>query len=198
MRCSSENKAFLVYGSVLFPLIIRLSYKAASPNNQSAFQGLVLPSLALLLTSSSILLLGTGLGVFIPALISSLYVAGSFTSKTRTNSVPLPAATRAVYGANLSTILTCFFFIIQFMQGGEFSSNESKWWHDYTSNDVRALLKLGSGIFADSFPFLVSIPLVALGLNDVQRPKDEKSATKYLKENYLASEVAYGFERTWA
>ncbi|UZJ52744.1 hypothetical protein CBS101457_002064 [Exobasidium rhododendri] len=166
----------------------------------SSLQGLILPALVLLLTSSSILLLGSGLGVFIPPFVGALYVIGGSITKKSTVPVSLPAATRAVYGANLSTILTCIFFIIQYSTGGgvDSSSVGEEWWRSYISKEVVSILKMGSGIFADTFPLLVSIPLVALGLNDVQRPKNEKSAIKYLKENYLAAEVAYGFERTWA
>ena len=187
-----------MYGSVLFPLVLRLSYKAASPNSQRLLQGLILPALAILLASSTILLLGTGLGVFIPPMISLLYVAGASSSKTSTQRIPLPAATRAVYGANLAVILTSLLFMLQFTQGGESSIPEPKWWHDYIHKDLTPVFKLLGGIFGDFFPLVVSIPLLALGLRSVEKPSSEEGAIKYLKDNYLASEVAYGFERAWA
>jgi hypothetical protein len=141
--------------------------------------------------------MGSGLGLFIPPLVSLLYMVGA--SSNKTISFPLPAATRAIYGANLAVLLTAFVFIVQFFQGVDVSTlNEPAWWEEYVQKDLATIFKSISGIFADAFPLLVCIPLVALGLNDMERPSSDEAGNKYLKDNYLASEVAYGFERTWA
>jgi hypothetical protein len=160
--------------------------------------GVLLPALAFLLTSSSTLLLGSGLGVFIPSAIGLLYAASSSISQKATSAVPLPAVTRAVYGANLAIIASSFLFLLQLGSGAGQNDDDMALLEYYVSKDVYQVVDSVSGIFADVFPLLVSVPLVLLGLKGLQRPKNEQDATTYLKENYLASEVAYGFERTWA
>lgn len=179
---------------------MRLSYKAASPNNRSIISNALLPALAFLLTSSYTLLLGAGLGVFIPAAIGLLYLLSATTSTNRaTLLTPLPAVARAVYGTNLAIIASSILFIFQISSGsGEQEDGEKAMLEYYLSKDVVQIVDSISGIFADFFPLFVCIPLVLLGLQGISRPKSEEKATKYLKDNYLASEVAYGFERTWA
>lgn len=189
---------FLIYGSILFPLILRLCYTAASPNKRNMVPSVLLPALAFLLTSSSTLLLGIGLGVFIPPIIGLLYAASSSISQKASSAVPLPAVTRAVYGSNLAIIASSVLFLLQLGSGAGQDDEDMALLEYYVSKDVYQVIDFISGIFADVFPLLVSLPLVFLGLKGLQRPKGEREATTYLKENYLASEVAYGFERTWA
>lgn len=181
----------------MIPLILRLSYKAASPNTRSIGASLLLPALACLLTSSSVLLLGSGLGIFLPPLITLLYTAAASTFNKSTLSVPLPAVTRAVYGANLVTLLSSILFLFQFFTINS-EEDDFSYVNHYLRKDVAEVVNVFGGLFADVFPLVISIPLLGLAYKQITRPKTTEEATVYLKEEYLASEVAYGFERTWA
>jgi hypothetical protein len=150
------------------------------------------------LTNSITLLLGSGLGLFIPPVISLLYAASASTSNTATLSVPLPAVARAIYGTNLAIIGSSILFFFQAGSSAGLEEGEMAMLDYYLDKDIVQKIDSVSGVVADVFPMLVSLPLVFLGLQGIQRPKNTEKATIYLKENYIASEVAYGFERTWA
>lgn len=189
-------QALLVYASVLMPLFVRLSYHAASPNTRSVLQGPLLPVLALILVSVDALVVGSGVALFIPTLIALSYTLGGLSRKSATFTMPnLPCPARAIYGANITAVFMSFFLIATMMQDDVYV-NQSYWWEGYVSAQITSVIKPAAAAMGNVVPLLV-LPVLFLGYAGVQRPKTEAQATEHLEE-YLAEEVAYGFERTWA
>lgn len=109
----------------------------------------------------------------------------------------MPAVTQAVYGANLAVLASVSLFFLQLANGADVEGEKSLFEY-YISQEAYNILKVIMGVFTDVFPLVVCIPLIYLGLRYVRRPKNEAEATTYLRNNYFANEVAYGFERAWA
>jgi hypothetical protein len=189
--------ALLVFASIFVPFFLRLSYQAASPNTRSFFQGPILPTLAALITSADALLIGSGVALFIPTLIALLYTFGASSSKA--SALPrLPCPAQAVYGANLSAAFLSAFLIGTLIYDEELTSTEF-WWEEFVPAQVLQytnILKHVEDLFSNVYPVVI-LPVLWLGYRSVQRIHNEEDAKKQL-DYYLAAEVAYGFERTWA
>lgn len=191
--------ALLIYGAALLPFALRLSYYAASPNRTSVLQGPVLPILAFSLASVDALLLGRGIGICIPPLLALVYVAGaraSTAAKSQPGIPALPCATRAIYGANLATILSAVLIFSATMHSHELA-NDAFWWERFASAQVRSAVKPAMLVLNDVWPLVLVAPILLGGFLDVSSVRDEAAASKLLQE-YQAEEIAYGFERTWA
>lgn len=189
--------ALLIFASVFVPFFLRLSYQAASPNTRSFLQGPILPTLAAIITSADILLIGSGVALFVPTLIALLYTLGASSSKA--SALPrLPCPAQAVYGANLTAAFLSAFFIGTLMYDEELTSTEF-WWEQFVPEHVLQytnILKHVNDLFSNVFPVVI-LPILWLGYQSVKRIHNEQDAKKQL-DYYLAAEVAYGFERTWA
>lgn len=193
-----RSQAILIYASVLLPFALRLSYNAASPNRTSRFQGPLLPIVAFALSSLDALLVGSGVGVALPPLLALSHVIGSFTSTHGQHiSLPkLPCATTAVYGSNLATILVAIFVLITCAHDGSIATHEY-WWEPYASPQIRSLAKPALGVLSDVSPLVIIAPILAWGFKNVEHPTNTQESNRILHE-YLAEDIAYGFERTWA
>lgn len=192
--------ALLVFASIFVPFFLRLSYQAASPNTRSFFQGPILPTLAAILTSADALLIGSGVALFIPTLITLFYTIGSPTSsRSKPSALPnLPCPAQAVYGANLSAIFLALFLLGTLMWDDENTSAEF-WWEEFVPEQVlhyTSVLKHINNLFSNVFPIVI-LPVLWLGYRSVQRIYNQEDAKKQL-DYYLPAEIAYGFERTWA
>ncbi|PWN37914.1 uncharacterized protein FA14DRAFT_159733 [Meira miltonrushii] len=189
--------ALLVFASVFVPFFLRLSYQAASPNTRSLLQGPILPTLAVLITSADVLLIGSGVALFIPTLIALLYTLGASPSKA--SALPkLPCPAQAVYGANLTAAFLSAFFIGTLMYDEELTSTEF-WWEQFVPEQVLQytnILTHVNDLFSNVYPVVI-LPILWLGYHSVKRIHNEEDAKKQL-DYYLAAEIAYGFERTWA
>lgn len=189
--------ALLVFASIFVPFFLRLSYQAASPNTRSFLQGPLLPTLAALITSADALLIGSGVGLFVPTLIALLYTIGAPSSKASV--LPrLPCPAQAVYGANISATFFAAFFIGTLMYDEELTSTEF-WWEQLVPEQVLQyanILKHVNDLFSNVYPIVI-LPVLWLGYQSVKRINSEADAKKQL-DYYLAAEVAYGFERTWS
>lgn len=194
-------QAFCVFAAIVVPYLLRVSYVASSPNYRpSPLPSIALPLLASMLTSISTLLLGRGLGLFIPSIVTILYTVTALTKSRSQGIPPLPAPAAAIYGANLVTFISTILLALQLSASSPSEARARI--HDsflapYIGKDVATQIPLVTSLLSDFFPIVVALPLLVLGLRAVSRPKNEAEATATMK-GYLAEEIAYCFERTWS